>query len=237
MKLYDENICRQAEALVSKMSLREKIGQMVMFNGRNVKMLREKYSYKEIAEKYPFGSFFSGCDVIGLVGKRMKGVDDVNAINEYSKLPLIVAGDLENGGGGEPMPVQLVLGATHDLKLAYDFGRVIAQRGRSEGFHWTFAPVADIDFNWRNPITNTRTFGSDPAAVLPGEFKFRIGTQHVLEPCANDHVVIDDGNLDHEPTFPSAIPMPSSSCGRTWTRLSCRASARCLKTTHCSRSG
>ena len=165
MKLFDENVCRQAEALVSRMTLREKIGQMVMFNGRNVKMLREKYSYQEIAEKFPFGSFFSGCDVIGLVCKRMKGIDDVNAINENSKIPLIVAGDLENGAGGEPMPYQLVLGATHDLKLAYDFGRVIAQRGRSEGFHWTFAPVADVILNWMAPAIGVRALGSDPEYV------------------------------------------------------------------------
>ncbi|MCQ2353452.1 MAG: hypothetical protein MJ033_08275 [Victivallaceae bacterium] len=165
MKLYDEKICARAEKILSQLTLREKIGQMVMFNSRNVKMLRDKYSYEEIAEKFPFGSFFSGCDVIGLVGKRMKGIDDVKAINEHSKLPLLVAGDLENGAGGEPMPCQIVLGATHDLKLAYDFGRVIAQRGRSEGFHWTFAPVGDIILNWLAPAIGMRALGSDPEFV------------------------------------------------------------------------
>ena len=85
MKLYDEKICARAEKILSQLTLREKIGQMVMFNSRNVKMLREKYSYEEIAEKFPFGSFFSGCDVIGLVGKRMKGIDDVKTI--YGEIP------------------------------------------------------------------------------------------------------------------------------------------------------
>lgn len=27
--------------------------------------------------------------------------------------------------------------------------------------NWNFAPVVDIDMNFRNPITNVRTFGSD----------------------------------------------------------------------------
>ncbi|WP_409193387.1 glycoside hydrolase family 3 N-terminal domain-containing protein, partial [Clostridium perfringens] len=29
----------------------------------------------------------------------------------------------------------------------------------------SFAPIIDIDYNFRNPITNTRTFGSDPETV------------------------------------------------------------------------
>ena len=31
----------------------------------------------------------------------------------------------------------------------------------ADGVNWTFSPVADICFNYRNPITNVRTFGSD----------------------------------------------------------------------------
>ena len=34
------------------------------------------------------------------------------------------------------------------------------------GCNWAFAPVVDIDRNWRNPITNVRTYGDDPDRVL-----------------------------------------------------------------------
>jgi hypothetical protein len=27
--------------------------------------------------------------------------------------------------------------------------------------NWTLAPVVDIDYNFRNPITNVKTFGND----------------------------------------------------------------------------
>ena len=37
--------------------------------------------------------------------------------------------------------------------------------GRSAGINWTFSPVCDIDINYRNPITNVRTFGSDRTHV------------------------------------------------------------------------
>ena len=38
--------------------------------------------------------------------------------------------------------------------------------GGATGCNWAFAPIVDIDFNWRNPITNVRTYGSDPERVL-----------------------------------------------------------------------
>lgn len=40
------------------------------------------------------------------------------------------------------------------------------QRGAAVGCNWAFAPVVDIDRNWRNPITNVRTYGDDPDRVL-----------------------------------------------------------------------
>ena len=30
----------------------------------------------------------------------------------------------------------------------------------------SFSPIVDVDLNFKNPITNTRTFGSDPDRVL-----------------------------------------------------------------------
>ena len=39
------------------------------------------------------------------------------------------------------------------------------KEGAALGVNWAFAPVSDIDCNFRNPITNTRTYGSDPKMV------------------------------------------------------------------------
>lgn len=39
-------------------------------------------------------------------------------------------------------------------------------REKAVGCNWAFAPVVDIDRNWRNPITNVRTYGDDPEFVL-----------------------------------------------------------------------
>ena len=40
-----------------------------------------------------------------------------------------------------------------------------AREAAAVGANWAFAPIIDIDTNFRNPITNTRTFGSDPDRV------------------------------------------------------------------------
>ena len=32
--------------------------------------------------------------------------------------------------------------------------------------YWSFAPIVDINYDFHNPITNVRTFGSDPEIVL-----------------------------------------------------------------------
>lgn len=41
-----------------------------------------------------------------------------------------------------------------------------AREGAAAGINWTFEPIVDLDRNPENPITNVRTFGSDPDRVI-----------------------------------------------------------------------
>jgi beta-N-acetylhexosaminidase len=88
-----------------------------------------------------------------------------------SAIPLLLAANLEKGGTGavadgtffgSPMGVA----ATDDETQAYRLGLVCGREGRAVGTNWSFAPIIDLDFNFHNPITNTRTFGSNPERVL-----------------------------------------------------------------------
>ena len=45
------------------------------------------------------------------------------------------------------------------------FGRATAREARAAGIHATFAPVADVSRNPRNPIIATRAFGDAPETV------------------------------------------------------------------------
>ena len=117
-----------------------------------------------IAEQVRPGGFMSRVmpleECISAVGKMQK----------FSKIPMLVAANFEAGGNGmiadgtilgRPMGVA----ATNEVEQARRLGEVCGAEGAAVGANWAFAPIIDIDYNWRNPITNTRTFGSDPDRV------------------------------------------------------------------------
>lgn len=92
-------------------------------------------------------------------------------LQENSKIPMLLAANLESGGigiaeDGTVFGTQMQVAATNDPQSAYKLGVVCGKEGHALGLNWAFAPVVDIDMNFRNPITNTRTYGSDPDRVL-----------------------------------------------------------------------
>lgn len=91
-------------------------------------------------------------------------------LQSQSRIPMLIAANLDSGGDGiveegTRVGAQMNMAATGDENMAYLAGRISAKEGLAVGCNWTFAPIVDIDYNWRNPITNTRTFGSNPATV------------------------------------------------------------------------
>ncbi len=85
-------------------------------------------------------------------------------------LPMLIAANLEKGGNGIVEEGTLVgspmaVAATDDEKYAARLGTLCGREGAAVGANWAFAPIIDIDTNYHNPITNTRTFGSDPDRV------------------------------------------------------------------------
>lgn len=92
-------------------------------------------------------------------------------LQEHSKIPLLVGANLEDGGcgiatDGTQYGKQMQIAATGDTEDAYRLGKVSCSEGAAVGCNWAFAPVVDIDRNWKNPITNVRTYGDDPDRVL-----------------------------------------------------------------------
>lgn len=109
-----------------------------------------------------------------------QALQTIAVLQAYSPIPLLIGANLESGGNGilrdgtffaPPMAVA----ATDDTEQARRLGEVCGTEGGAVGVNWSFAPIVDIDRNWRNPITNTRTFGSDPERVK------RMGVAYVGE--------------------------------------------------------
>ena len=110
-------------------------------------------------------------------------------LQEHSKIPLLVGANLEDGGcgiatDGTSFGKQMEIAATGDPEQAYRLGKVSSAEGKAVGCNWAFAPVVDIDRNWRNPITNVRTYGDDPEFVLKCGLAYKILSEGGLYPCS-----------------------------------------------------
>ena len=99
-----------------------------------------------------------------------EAVNLTNILSRYAEIPLLIAANLEKGANGiveegTLLDAPLGIAATNDVGMAEKLGLVCGREGAAVGANWAFAPIIDIDHNFRNPITNTRTFGSDPERV------------------------------------------------------------------------
>ena len=92
-------------------------------------------------------------------------------IQEMAKIPLLLAANTEAGGSGLSFEgtgfgAPMAVAATGDPENAYRMAYTACHEGAAMGLNWSFAPIVDIDMDFHNPITNTRTFGSDPDRVI-----------------------------------------------------------------------
>lgn len=92
-------------------------------------------------------------------------------LQDMSKIPLLIAANTESGGDGICMEgtsfgKPMAVAATDNKENAYRMGYVACKEGAAVGLNWSFAPIVDIDYEFHNPITNVRTFGSNPKRVL-----------------------------------------------------------------------
>lgn len=142
------------------MTEREKCGQLFNLLGN---FYEEDHLHQIIRELGVGGVLFRPAPKEE-VARQFRDADRV------SKIPLLKAANLEEGGAGVLSDGTffgnaLQVAATNDYDCTKSYAECCAKEGREAGVNWTFSPVVDIDMNYRNPITNVRTFGSDPAKV------------------------------------------------------------------------
>ena len=110
-------------------------------------------------------------------------------LQEKTKIPLMLAANLESGGNGictdgTYFSRQMGVAATNDKKQAYYLGDIAGKEANAVGCNWSFAPIVDIDYNFLNPITNIRTYGSNIVTIiqLASEQIKALRNNHVI-PC------------------------------------------------------
>ena len=167
---------RWAATTMRKMTLEEKIGQMIMPWARIEFMNVEDPAYLQLREemrKYHVGGFGVTVFTEGsalLKSEPFEAAELTNSLQRDSKYPLLFAADFERGlsmrlSGATAFPAAMAFGAAGDKDLARQFGRITAQESRAIGIQWNWFPVADVNSNPANPIINTRSFGEDPTEV------------------------------------------------------------------------
>ncbi|OFW64972.1 MAG: hypothetical protein A2Z35_01890, partial [Actinobacteria bacterium RBG_19FT_COMBO_36_27] len=115
---------------------------------------------------FGFGAYFR---LVNLPTKLT--VEISRYLQENSKIPFLMSADLEFQYGycladGTPYQRQLGVAATDDPAIAEKMAIIAAREGLSLGYNWSYSPVVDIDYNFKNPLVNTRSFGNNPAKVL-----------------------------------------------------------------------
>lgn len=150
-----------------RLSLRDKAAQLIM------PWLATSYAPFEGASfadaRYWVDSLHVGAIITG-AGSPLEIAAKVNNLQHRSRLPLLIASDLEAGTairflGGTAFPTNMGVAATGRDRDAETMGRITAAEARAVGVQVVFAPVADVNNNPANPIINTRSFGEEPARV------------------------------------------------------------------------
>jgi beta-N-acetylhexosaminidase len=143
------------------MTLEEKLGQLFL------PMAVE--APEEVLAKYDRMGLQPG-GVLLRSGTAAQTREKIAAFQRHAKIPMLIAGDLDRGSfnmisDGTQYGHEMLLAASGDPQMAYRGGKIMGEECCAVGANWNFGPVVDIDFNPFNPMTNVRSFGSDPEKV------------------------------------------------------------------------
>lgn len=163
-------------ATVEKMTLEEKIAQLMVVRVPTKMTPKVKKSFLENITKYKVGGlcFFAGkCD------------EQLAQTREYQKLaetPLLICIDGEWGLGmrltdAYSFPRQMMMGAISNDTLIYEMASEIALQCRKMGIHVNFAPCVDVNSNPMNPVIGCRSFGENPPSVARKSLQYVKGLQ------------------------------------------------------------
>lgn len=161
----DEEGCRWVEETLASLSTEEKVGQLFC-----------EVLWEDAGEQPE--ELLAGMQPGAVMYRPLSGQKALRVtrwLQGRAKVPMLIASNLERGGSGgnnagfiNGTYVSSPMGAaaTGQPSAAYRLGLVAAREAAAVGVNWSFCPIIDIDYNFENPITNVRTFGSDPDTVI-----------------------------------------------------------------------
>lgn len=139
--------------LLSRMTLAEKVGQMLMLNGQ--------HEPERLVREMQPGA------LLHILNDELARAMDAAAQTRLG-IPLLIGEDGIHGHSFHPgatiFPTQLALACSFDPELLEEVARVTAREMASTGAHWTFSPVLCLarDLRWGRV---GETFGEDPLLI------------------------------------------------------------------------
>ena len=205
------------------LSLRDRLAQLLFVRiGSNLPPVRTVEAdvdrVARLLDEYALGG------LILFNGIKDSTPGSLEALQQRSRYPLLIGADIERGVGQQVrgytlFPHAMAFGALGDdaEQTVYDFARLTAISAREHGIHITFAPLADVNLEPRNPIIATRAFGGEPEQVarlvrafikgsddggilatakhFPGHGRTFLDSHHTLPVVANSRAELSDCDL------------------------------------------
>ncbi len=152
---------KEVYSIFNHMTIQEKIGQVFCPIGNP----SDDEQLKSFIDKYKPGAMMFRATDSSKISHMHKVLQD------QSKIPLMLAANLESGGNGicsdgTYFSRQMGIAATSNSLNAYNLGTIAGSEANAVGCNWSFAPIVDIDYNYLNPITNIRTYGSNIQTII-----------------------------------------------------------------------
>ena len=153
----DAQPASRAETLLEKMTLEEKLGQLVQRAGGRSKALNSRLDDAEL-ERVRAGQVGSYLHVAG--AEPLAKLQKVAVEESRLGIPLLFAMDVVHGYR-TIFPVPVAMASTWKPESVEAAARVAAVEASSAGLHWTFAPMIDIarDPRWGRIVEGA---GEDP---------------------------------------------------------------------------
>ena len=169
----------RADKMLKKMSVDEKIGQLVHV-GINARYANQDSWFFKDLRRHIVDNKLGGIVFFGAPIYETTHI--ANRMQEAAKIPLLMSLDAETGIGmrfadATNFPWAMAVAATGEPELSRRMGVVTGREARAIGIQHIFAPVLDINNNAANPVINVRSFSEDPNEVADHGIAFTIGLQ------------------------------------------------------------
>lgn len=135
-----KTIDQKVAELLSKMTLEEKVGQMVQYSGFEYATGPQQSNSAAVLEEIRKGKVGS---MLNVAGSEETRAFQKLAMQSRLKIPLLFGQDVIHGYR-TTFPVNLGQAASWDLAMIEKSERIAATEAAAYGIHWTFAPMVDI---------------------------------------------------------------------------------------------